>query len=147
MALPGDYQVRLTIGDWSQTRSFKVLMDPRVEADGVTMADLRAQLDFNLRVAELSNAADALSERVDGAIGSGSYSGQALEELNAVRSLMIDAGGSYPQPMLLNQIRYLGGMTGRADQRPGNYAYTRFDELSDQLAELEARVNRVIGGE
>lgn len=147
MALPGEYQARLTIGAWSQTRSFKVLMDPRVEADGVTMDNLRAQFDFNLQVAELSNAADALAERVENAIGSGSYSGQALEELNAVRSLMIDAGGSYPQPMLLNQIRYLGGMTGRADQRPGNYAYTRFDELSAQLADLQARVDSVMGGE
>ena len=146
-ALPGDYQVRLTIGDWSQTRSFKLLMDPRVEADGVTMDDLRAQFAFNLDVAVLSEAANALAERVDGAIGSGSYSGQALAELNAVRALMVDDGGSYPQPMFLNQIRYLQGMTSRADQRPGNFAYTRFDELGAQLADLQARVNRVMGGE
>jgi photosystem II stability/assembly factor-like uncharacterized protein len=147
MAVPGDYQVRLTIGDWSETRSFKVLMDPRVEADGVTIEDLRAQFDFNLRVAEVAEAADLLASRVEEAIGSGEHTGRALEELTAVQALMEDAGGSYPQPMLLNQIRYLQGMTGRADQRPGNFAYIRFDELSDQLAGLEARVDQVLGGE
>ena len=147
MALPGDYQVRLTIDDWSETRSFRVLMDPRVEADGVTIEDLRAQFDFNLRVAELSAAAADLAARVEDAIGSGAYGGRALEELTEVRGLMEDAGGSYPQPMLLNQIRYLRGMTSRADQRPGNFAYIRFDELSEQLAGLQARVDRVLGGE
>ena len=59
---------------------------------------------------------------------------------------MVDAGGSYPQPMFLNQLRYLQGMTSRADQRPGNFAYTRFDELSGQLAELKAKVDGITGG-
>jgi len=146
-ALPAEYQARLTIGEWSQTRSFELLMDPRVEADGVTVDDLRAQFDFNIRVSELSAAADDLLGRVEDALGSGSFTGGNLEELEAVRALIVDAGGSYPQPMLLNQIRYLSGMTSRADQRPGDFAYARFDELSSQLAGLEARVSRVLGGE
>jgi hypothetical protein len=147
MALPGDYQARLTIGDWVQTRSFKLLMDPRVEADGVTIDDLRAQLDFNLKVAELSGAANELASRVEDAIGSGSFTGRALEQLREVQALMVDAGGSYPQPMFLNQIRYLQGMTSRADQRPGKFAYSRFDELSSQLAQLTARVDEITGGD
>jgi len=147
MALPGQYRARLTIGDWSQTRAFDVLMDPRVEADGVTMDDLRAQLEFNLQVAALAARANTLFQRVEDAVGSGSHSGQDLQELEAVRALMEDAGGSYPQPMLLNQIRYLQGMTGRADQRPGNFAYLRLQELEGALASLEVRVNTVLGGE
>lgn len=83
--------------------------------------------------------------RVDDAIGSGDYSGRVLQELDAVQALPEDAGGSYPQPMLLNQIRYLQGMTSRADQRPVNFAYIRFDQLSEQLAELQTRVRRVLG--
>ncbi len=147
MALPGRYQAHLSIGDWSETRSFRLEMDPRVVDDGVTMADLEAQFEFNMRVAELSDEANALAGEVDDAIGSGEYSGRTLEELKTLQSLMRDAGGSYPQPMLLNQIRYLGGMTGRADQRPGNFAYTRYDELAAELADLQARFRRVTGGE
>lgn len=147
MALPGRYQARLTIDGWSATRDFRVLLDPRVEADGVTMADLRAQFEFNMLVADLSREAADFAARVSDAIGSGNYSGSALAELQEIQSLLVDAGGSYPQPMLLNQIRYLQGMTGRADQRPGNFAYSRFDELSGQLEELQARFTRVTGGD
>jgi len=147
MALPGEYQVRLTIDGWNDTREFRVLMDPRVEADGVTRSDLRAQFDFNIRVAELSREAADFADQVADAIGSGTYSGDALAELQTIQSFLVDAGGSYPQPMLLNQIGYLQGMTGRADQRPGNFAYTRFDELSSQLKELQTRFSNVTGGD
>jgi photosystem II stability/assembly factor-like uncharacterized protein len=146
MALPGDYRVRLTVGGWSETKPFTVMMDPRVEADGVTMADLRAQFEFNVRVGDLSQEADEFRGVLEEAMGSGSYSGGDMRELQAIHALMEDAGGSYPQPMYLNQLRYLQGMTGRADQRPGNFAYTRFDELSEQLAQLKARFNHVTGG-
>jgi hypothetical protein len=60
---------------------------------------------------------------------------------------MVDAEGSYPQPMFLNQVRYLAGMTGRADQRPGNFAYSRLEELQTQLADIQARLARIVGEE
>jgi len=147
MALPGDYKVRLTLGQWSETHSFKLLMDPRVEADGVSFADLQAQFDFNMKVGALSQETNAFAAALDDAIGSGKYSGRRLGQLNELQALMVDAGGSYPQPMFLGQLRYLQGMTSRADQRPGNFAYTRFDELSQQLAEMMARFQQVTGGD
>ena len=146
MALPGDYQVRLTMGSWADTKPFKLLMDPRVEADGITMADLRAQFEFNMTVAELSVEANALRSALDDALGSGDYSGGDLEELQAIHGLMVDAGGSYPQPVFLSQLRYLQGMTGRADQRPGNFAYSRYEELSQEFGELKQRFDAVVGG-
>ena len=146
MALPGDYRVRLTVGGWSESKPFRVVMDPRVEADGVTMDDLRAQFDFNIKVDELFREAFYLLGALEGALASGRYQGSASEEIRAIQALMEDAGGSYPQPMYLNQLRYLQGMTDRADQRPGNFAYTRFDELSNQLAELKSRFNQITGG-
>ena len=146
MALPGEYQLRLTIGNSSETRSFTLLMDPRVVADGVTSADLQAQFDHNMKVGALSQEANTFASAVDDAIGSGSYSGRTLQELEAIQALLVDAGGSYPQPMYLNQLRYLSGMTSRADQRPGNFAYSRFDELTQQLVDLKARFTRVTGG-
>ncbi len=42
-ALPGSYEVRLSTGDWSQTRRFEVRMDPRSET---TLEELREQFDF-----------------------------------------------------------------------------------------------------
>ena len=86
-------------------------------------------------------------DALDDAIGSREYRGGDLDRLNELQALMVDGGGSYPQPMYLNQLRYLSGMTGRADQRPGNFAYSRFDELTQKLADLKARFARVTGGE
>ena len=49
--------------------------------------------------------------------------------------------------MLLSQLNYLGGMTSRADQAPGADAYTRHDELQEEVraaaAELQALVRRL----
>jgi photosystem II stability/assembly factor-like uncharacterized protein len=47
--LPGTYRVRLTIGDWSQERSFELLPDPRVQA---TPADYEQQLRLTREVGE-----------------------------------------------------------------------------------------------
>ncbi len=43
-AVPGNYQVRLTAGDWSQTKPFRVLSDPRWK--DVSQADYESQYDM-----------------------------------------------------------------------------------------------------
>ena len=69
---------------------------------------------------------------------------EALARLDAELN---DADGSYPQPMLLGQINYLLGMTSRADQAPGQDAYTRHEELRGRVeaaaATLETLQRRV----
>jgi hypothetical protein len=47
LALPGTYQVRLTVGGKAQTASFEVKMDPRVKTSA---EDLRKQFDLILKV-------------------------------------------------------------------------------------------------
>jgi hypothetical protein len=148
MAVPGQYRVRLTVGDWSATHPFEVVMDPRVQADGVTRADLRAQFEFNTRVIDFYTDALETRRRLEGAVDSDEYSGRELEELQRLRALMVETEGiSYPQPRLVSQIRYLLGMTSRADQRPGDFAYTRFEELESQLGEIRAGMAEITGGE
>jgi hypothetical protein len=65
-----------------------------------------------------------------------------VADLNVIRSeLATDNSDSYPPPMLISQIRYLSGMTSSADQRPGNYAYSRYDELRTWLLGLTEGVD------
>jgi hypothetical protein len=52
--------------------------------------------------------------------------------------------GRYPQPMLLDQLRYLGGMTNDADQKLGTDAYTRFDELKAELEGHLAEIEQLL---
>ncbi|MDQ6832069.1 MAG: glycosyl hydrolase, partial [Chloroflexota bacterium] len=47
LVVPGTYQVRLTVGDATQTATFRVAKDPRVD---VSQRDLEAQRDFLLQL-------------------------------------------------------------------------------------------------
>src|SRR5207237_7415084 len=53
MALPGRYQVRLTVGGRSATQSFALKLDPRSK---VTPADLQAQFAFLKQLRDTVNA-------------------------------------------------------------------------------------------
>src|SRR5256885_1580333 len=63
-ATPGAYQAGLTVDRMAATEPFTVLIDPRVAAGGVTVADLKEQFDHNVRVRELGAAAQQLLARV-----------------------------------------------------------------------------------
>ncbi len=67
-ALPGTYQVRLTVGQDQQTASFEIVPDPRSQA---TPEDYRAQLDF------LIGVRDKLSE-----------THKAIKRIRRVRAMM-----------------------------------------------------------
>ena len=62
---PGRYQARLTIGSETiATESFNVLIDPRVAAGGVTLADLQEQYDHNVRMRGLIDDVNQLVARL-----------------------------------------------------------------------------------
>jgi len=70
MALPGKYEVRLTVDGKSQTQPFELQLDPRVK---VSIADLQKQFDLGIQIRdELSRVYDAVNqiqdvrEQVDG---------------------------------------------------------------------------------
>jgi hypothetical protein len=48
--------------------------------------------------------------------------------------------GTYMQPMLIDQLRYLYSMTTRADQILGQDAYDRYAELSAQFDEIKRQL-------
>ncbi|HAA14285.1 MAG TPA: glycosyl hydrolase, partial [Cytophagales bacterium] len=47
MAAPGDYKVKMTVGDWSQEQMFEIVADPRSETD---QAGYQAQFDYLIAV-------------------------------------------------------------------------------------------------
>jgi photosystem II stability/assembly factor-like uncharacterized protein len=157
MAVPGTYQARLTVGDWSETRSFQVLIDPRVAADGVTQDDLEAQLALNLQIRDVLSDARKTSHRIDVArkeveqkaaeVETGEVSTKAqglLEQLAALDAILVTKDGRYQQPMLIDQLEYLSNMTGRADQRPGADAYVRLEELKQELSGCTAELKSLL---
>jgi len=62
---PGQYRLRLTSGEHRSEQMLTVRIDPRNARDGVTLADLREQLEHNLRVRDLVSEANELVARVE----------------------------------------------------------------------------------
>ena len=157
MAVPGVYTVRLTADGVVREQALTVRMDPRLSEDGITLADLEAQLAFNLRMVDvITEARGALrdleraKEQMDEATELGGSAEErardALQQLAEIEEDMVTSDeGSYQRPMLLDQLQYLYSMTSRADQRPGQDAYERLEQLETRLQEHIRVLERILG--
>ena len=147
VVVPGIYQAKLSIGDWTHTERFRVRVDPRVMQDGVTHADLIAQESLGLRVRDLLSMANRVAARIHKARESADVNQKNKERLAAVYDDLVTASGPYPQPKLIDQISYLFSMLNSADQKPGRDAYMRFDELNQELSAVASETNKILGDE
>lgn len=149
---PGAYQARLTVGEWSAIKPFRLLIDPRLPADGVTEAVLAEQLAMSLKARDLVTAARRLVARIGELKGRvASLTGAETEKaraaqprLAALEAKLVTAGGRYPTPMLADQIGFLYSITQAADQQLGRDVYERYDELSAQLGGLTAELQKIL---
>jgi len=146
IVVPGTYMARLTVDGQQQTRSFEILMDPRVAADGVTVADLQEQFDLGIEIRTAIEDADATIERLESAmrrVSEGTDIERQLKEIAA--ALVTDQSiSSYPQPMLRDQLNYLSASSQRADQKPGEDMYERLEILVSELEAHKIRLQRLI---
>ncbi|MFV1987297.1 MAG: hypothetical protein ACC682_08440 [Gemmatimonadota bacterium] len=154
MVPPGTYAARLTVGDEAVSADFELRIDPRIAAEGVTVADLVAQYELDLAIRETllqareaAAAVGVLQEDVDSARSGGGEGNLELEaiarDLEDLRSRLIDAGGSYPTPVLISQLGYLLGMISRADQAPGRDAYERHNELRQEVEAVQGLLQTI----
>ena len=137
-AVPGAYQARVKAGEWSATQPFNLLIDPRVAAGGVTVADLKEQFDHNVRVRELSTRAGQLLSRVRAAMAGDATKASAAR---AIYEQLVNTpeGVRYNKPGLQAHIQYLAGMTSGVDQKIGRDAIERYQVLKKELDALEAK--------
>ena len=148
MVAPGEYKVRLSMGAFSEERPLKVLSDPRLVRDGVTDAMILEQtkllLDVRERVAETSALLQKVQDaRARAASDQGPSALARLKAIDAVIGKIQTAGGSYPQPMLIDQFAAVGRMLSQADQKPGRDAYERYNDLVKELAAVRAEADKV----
>ncbi|MFK7935936.1 MAG: WD40/YVTN/BNR-like repeat-containing protein [Saprospiraceae bacterium] len=134
MASPGQYKVRLISGGQTQEQSFNLLIDPRVEASGVTLADIKTQEKTALEIIDLLSAAKRKAAKVEDSmlqVGSSNF-----KTLKATQEKLITADGSYQQPMLIGQIGYLYGVIRGRDQAVGEDVKVRLMELKAELEQI-----------
>ena len=158
LATPGRYQVRLRVGGEEFTQWLEVLQDP---ASSVSDADMRAQLDFQLQLREMSDSTAALVDRIEWARkglmdlevrleGEASYSdviaaGEALDRaLIDLESGLFDlrlSGGAARQDtirwprQLWAKIASLAGYSSGSDDRPTDQALEVRDIYREQIAD------------
>ncbi len=157
LALPGNYQVRLTANGKSLTAAFEVKIDPRVTTSQADLEkqfklqiDLRDQLN---RVYDAVNQIQDVREQLEGLkkrlVPSDStktlfYGASALDaKLIAVRDLLINLKISASEdslayaPGIDAKLAFLSlGVAGFADSAPTAAQYEEFDKLKKQTDEL-----------
>jgi uncharacterized coiled-coil DUF342 family protein len=122
-----------------------VLVDPRIQADGITQSDLADQLTLSLQVRDALSQARAAAVQITEAkedFAEGRDAEAIKTKLSEIEQKLVTASGHrYPQPMLIDQIEYLYENLDRADQKPGADSYKRFENLeaalSSHIRELE----------
>lgn len=161
-AVPGKYQVKLTVEGKTSIQTWEWKKDPRLET---TQKDFQEQFDFLIKIRDKIsqvNSSISLLRDVRSQIESLSKKVQNLEEgkgivesveslkkkLKEVEDVLIQSKSKSGQdplnfPILLdNKIAALAGIVARADARPTDQSRELFDELSAkadlQIEKLES---------
>jgi hypothetical protein len=159
VAVPGHYQVRLTVGTQTQTAAFDLKLDPRVH---VSQSDLEQQLALLLATRdELSRVYDTVNQIQDVRLQLAGLKRRLPEntstknitsaadnlekKLVAVRDGLINLEISanedslaYP-PQLDGRLAFLAMATATADSAPTESEQQEFDKLKRQTGELFAK--------
>ena len=143
MVRPGVYQARLTVNGESQNQTFEVKVDPKLDMTKTGLEDIRDQESLSLRIVTLEDSSKHVTEEIktkraelEKLIKAGKKTKQYIQEdkrLELIQDQLDTPEGIYMTPMLIDQLRYLRSMLNQADQRPGNDAYDRYEELKKRF--------------
>jgi hypothetical protein len=144
MVKPGTYTVRLTVGGNVQEQSFEIKVDPRVIEAGVSVADIKEQTAFGLKVTKLVSKVrkyvNSLEKQAkDLKAKSDDASKAKLKETKTLLAEVKAADKIYPMPKLLEQVQYLSNQTNSADQKPGRDMVAQFEALAAQFKAINSK--------
>jgi photosystem II stability/assembly factor-like uncharacterized protein len=146
---PGAYRVRLTAGQTTLTQPLTVRIDPRSAADGITVADLQAQFNHNVKVrdlvTEVNRLVSVLDEQRKRLASAGTAAADTVRGVDAIRATVVTPPIRYTKPELQSHIQYLYGMTTQADQRLGRDATERYTTLRKELDVTMAKARALLG--
>ena len=166
LALPGDYQVRLTVDGKSQTQPFKIVPDSRLK---VTSEDLKKQFDLMQQILnKVTQVHDAVRQIRDIRAQMAALDKRLKEEKNPDAKALADAGKDLDKKMttveealiqtksksgqdvlnypirLNNLLVALGGVVSSADAAPTQQDYEMYDDLSKQADEQLSKWNEIV---
>jgi photosystem II stability/assembly factor-like uncharacterized protein len=161
----GSYTARLTVGDKSETRTFKLLIDPR---SGATQADLDEQFRFLIQIRDKTSEAHnavrtirsvkaQMAARVQAAPAARAAAlrrsvATLTEQLSAVESEIYQVRNQSGQdplnyPIKLNnQIAALAGVVASTEAKPTAQSYEVYRILAAALDVELAKLTALLGG-
>jgi hypothetical protein len=164
---PGTYQARLSMGDSTQTTSFQVKADPRIdtsEADFDAQFELAKSISQSVtdshtalrKIRDVRGQVEDLAQRL---VGVGKAEGleepakavtdrltEIEKKIYQTRNESVQDILNYP-PKLDNQLVGLMSVVESGDTRPTDGAVAHYQELAAQLAGLEAEIDSVVSTE
>ena len=164
VALPGTYQVKLTVLGKSYTAPLEITADPRLT---VTQADLTKQFDLMLKIRDAVTETDDtileirdLREQINTVnkhVGSGTQAkpvvdaGKALDKkMTEIEEVLIQTKAKSSQDVLNfpirlnNHLAALGGVVDSASTAPTQQSYEVFEMLSQQLNEQMTKWKEIV---
>jgi len=162
LANPGGYSAKLTVGDWSMSQSFDLVMDPRVTT---SEADVNEQFDFLIKIRnklsaivegvnkcrELNKQLGVWTTRLEDGDAADEVAAAAkslTEKLSAVEAELVQAEFTSPGDSLnyrekvFEKLSKLPPVVDSADKAPTKQSYEVYDKLAgqadEQLAALES---------
>ena len=166
-AVPGTYQVKLTVAGKTMSESFQVLKDPRI---GTTQEDFQKQFDLLAKIRDKLSAAhraivnirdirkqvDDYASRVAGQPNSQPIidSSKSLkaklstieEELYQTKNQSNQDPLNYPI-RLNNKLAALAGVVASADAAPTDQSYAVYEELAGRIDALLEKLKRVVASD
>ena len=169
VAIPGNYQVRLTVQGKTYTAPFEIKPDPRLTSH-VTQQDLQDQLDLLLKIRDsVTRAHDtinqirdiraqitALNKRLEGQPQAKvvADAGKQLDKkMIEVEEVLVQTKAKSNQDVLNYPIRLnnylvaLGGVVESAEGKPTRVSYEVYDTLNRQLDEQLAKWKQILNAE
>ena len=163
-AVPGAYQVKLTVGGKTLTQSFELKKDPRLET---TQADFQKQFDLMvkmrdkfgettdaiLQIRDVRRQVDDIVNRVkddpkgkpiaDAARALGAKMTAVEEELYQTKNQSSQDPLNYPI-RLNNKLAALIGVVSSSDDAPTEQSYVVYEELAAKINAQLAKLNEVM---
>lgn len=144
---PGSYTVEMTVGEARFQLPLTIVEDPRVLASGITPADLVAQFEHNLRVLRLVHDTNDAVARVKAATAALAARPDPARQkaLAPIADALITPPIRYSKPGLQSHVSYLYSITNVNDQRVGQDAVERYQELRQRIDRIRADLDAALG--
>ena len=160
MVPPGSYQVRMTVGDWTDTSTFEVVADPRQDLDKAAVqaryelareiwTELSQSHTFVERLGSVRDQIEGWTKRVDDE-EIRTFAAGIIDDLDAIESRIRQTALESSQDVLNfpakldNQLVYLKGVVEETPGFPAESSRERFDELRSELDGIESDLDVVL---